>query len=260
MNRLFAAVAAFAGVLCAQTPIPGSASTGTISGLVTGPTGKPVIGAPVWAIRTFSVTPTKSPIMATLPTDVNGRYYFPSLVAGSYRICVTADGAALLDPCSWSANPPIWNLRAGQNAEIDVAMTRGVFLHLRFDDPKASAVALQQSTGAPPIRVRARSGSGRAITFFEIAKDANGRNFRALLPFGETAQLSIDSALVIVDQTGKPTAGVAVSIPATLNAAGTVTSGVQVTDPAQTSASPPTPGGSSPTALQQYQTIRFTVQ
>jgi len=126
---------------------------GTISGLITDPQGRAVTGVPVWAIRTFALSPTSDPISAAVLTDSNGGYYFPSLVPGSYRICVTADGQGLLDPCAFSDTPPIWNLQTGQSAEIDVAMQRGAFVHLRFDDPNGNAAAAQKSSAVSPIRV-----------------------------------------------------------------------------------------------------------
>jgi hypothetical protein len=230
----------FVGTLHAQ-----SGATGSIVGMVTDPQGQPVIGATVWAIRTWAPAPTSDPVAVTTGTALNGMYEALGLVPGSYRICVTADGAGLLDPCAWSTKPPVWNLLSGQIANINIALTRGTFLHLRFDDFNGVAAAAQQSTGRPPIRVRAQSGSGRAVDFFEIARDANGRNFRALIPVGEAVQFAIYADFSVVDQNGLATAGVTIQAPNVTQTPGPV----QTPGPIQ-----------GPGAVPQEQTIRFSVQ
>src|SRR5580658_4903524 len=89
MIRVRVAISVFVVTLCAQTAV--GQSIGSITGLVTNPQGQPVIGVPVWAIRTFALAPTTEPISTTVSTNTAGRYQFPPLVAGSYKVCVTGD-------------------------------------------------------------------------------------------------------------------------------------------------------------------------
>jgi hypothetical protein len=69
--------------------------------MVTDPKGNAVVGAKIWAIRTFSAAAVSAPIVTTADTDAKGAYLVSGLPPASYRICVSAEGAM-----------PMANLRA----------------------------------------------------------------------------------------------------------------------------------------------------
>jgi hypothetical protein len=176
--------------------------TGSIQGLVLNPTGEPVPGAMIWAIRTFSTTLVSAPIMVSVNTDTKGTYTFPALAPGSYRICVGAEGAMLLDPCSWSMNPPIWNLESGQSATLNIPLMAGAFVHVRVDDPSGAMTKLEQSSKGSALIVSGALSSGQRIHFLEVVTEATGRTFRALVPVGNSVQVQLGTALSVKDALG----------------------------------------------------------
>ncbi len=186
-------------LLVASLSAPGQSvlsGYGSVSGSITDSQGNAVV-ALVWAIRTFSATPTSAPITNTAEINPLGQYRFLSLAPGSYRICVDAIAAGFLDPCQWSDNPPVINLVAGQAATVNVALNKGSFVHVRIDDPNGSATTLEKTVGGPALTVQGRSASGRLVYFPEVARDASGRNYRALIRVGETLQVTATSRLTV---------------------------------------------------------------
>ncbi len=198
-----------AGSIQAQSPGARTGSTGSIGGTVTDPKGNIVVGVKVWAIRTFSSILTSDPIEATADTNPMGMYSFPALAPASYRLCVSAEGAMLLDPCSWSGQPPVWNLEGGQVAIANLKLARGTFVHVRVDDPNGAITTKEQASSGPALLISGASSSGRRIQFMPVVSDASGRNFRALVPSGEAVQLQFTTDLKVMDLLGNP-----VSLPA----------------------------------------------
>ena len=181
----------------------------SIQGVVVNPTGEPVAGAMIWAIRTFSSAPVTAPVVVSVNTDANGVYLFPNLAPASYRICVGAEGAMLLDPCGWSPNPPVWNLESGQAARVNIQLVRGVFVHVRVDDPSGAMTKLEQSSSGSALIVSGSSSSGRRIHFLEAATDATGRTFRALVPTGASVQVQLGTPLSVKDGLGNSVSSIA---------------------------------------------------
>jgi len=188
----------------AKTPSPGS-----IQGLVTDPTGKPVAGTAVWAIRAFSSVPVSVPISVAVNTDAKGFYLFPTMAPASYRICVGSEGAMLLDPCAWSANPPIWNLESGQSAKVNIELVQGVFVHVRVDDPSGAIAKVEQSSSGSAFIVSGLSTSGQRVHFLEVVSDASGRTFRALIPSGNNVQVQLSTPLSVTDALGNSVSSIA---------------------------------------------------
>jgi Carboxypeptidase regulatory-like domain len=201
------------------------ATAGSIQGLVTDPTGKPVAGTAIWAIRTFSLAPVSAPISVSVNTDAKGFYLLPTMAPASYRICVGSEGAMLLDPCAWSANPPIWNLESGQAAKVNIELVQGVFVHVRIDDPSGAIEKAEQSSNGSALVVSGLSASGQRVHFIEVVNDATGRNFRALVPTGDSVQVQLGTPLSVTDALGNSvssvtTPGVATPVAVTSTASG----------------------------------------
>ena len=87
--RTLTTLLAAAAILCFMTPMPQAqtATTGQIVGVVTDPTGALVVGAKV------AVT-SDAGVRREVTTGGNGRYAFPLLDPGAYRIEVTSSGFA----------------------------------------------------------------------------------------------------------------------------------------------------------------------
>ena len=179
-----------------------SARTGSIQGVITDSKQNAVIGAKVWAIRVFSPAAVAGPMVTSTDTDEKGAYQISGLARASYRICVYAENVMLLDPCTWSNQPPLWNLESGQAATLNIALATGQFVHVRVDDPKGTITSAEQKTGALAISMSGVSADGHGTNFVQISNDSAGRNFRALVPNGATVSLQIGSLLNVVNQSG----------------------------------------------------------
>lgn len=217
---IVSAVFAHGQAVSAKSP----ASPGSIQGLVTDSTGKPVTGTAVWAIRAFSSAPVSAPISVSVNTDAKGFYLFPTMAPASYRICVGSEGAMLLDPCAWSANPPIWNLESGQSAKVNIELVQGVFVHVRVDDPSGAIAKAEQASNGSALIVSGSSTSGQRIHFLEVFSDASGRTFRALVPTGDTVQVQLGTSLSVKDPLGNSVNSVAtpgVTTPVAVSSNGT---------------------------------------
>ena len=130
--RTLIAVLVFGSALSAQT-------TGSITGVISSATdGTIVPGASVSAIRLFSATPTTAPLVTTASTDTQGAYRFDGLPPASYRLCVYPGDTLLLDPCSWSDQPPLWNLTRGETATVNISLAVGQFIHVQVADPNGN--------------------------------------------------------------------------------------------------------------------------
>jgi len=176
--------------------------TGSLSGAVTDPNGNAVVGATVWAIRTFSAAAESAPITATAQTDSKGTYRFAGLAPASYRICLSAEGWMLLDPCTWSANPPAWNLEGGQAATVNLAPVRGTFIHVRVDDPAGAIAKKELANNAVALTLSGVSNTGPRIHFMQMVNEPTGRTFRALVPIGTTVQMQFGTDLNVVNSLG----------------------------------------------------------
>jgi len=166
------------------------------------PSGNVVIGATVWAIRTFSAAAVSAPITATAQTDSNGTYRFAGLAPASYRICLSAEGWMLLDPCTWSANPPAWNLEGGQAATVNLTPVRGAFIHVRVDDPGGAMAKEEQANSTIALTLSGVANSGPRIHFMQMVNEPTGRTFRALVPIGATVQMQIGTDLNVINSVG----------------------------------------------------------
>ena len=199
---LTATVAAYAQVAVA---VP----TGTIQGTITDSSGYPVIGVKVWAVRVFAPTAVTAPVEVSADTNANGAYQITGLPGASYRICVSAENAMMLDPCSWSPNPPLSNVQSGQAATVNVALKLGTFVHVRIDDPNGAMASAEQAKSVPAIQLAGSFGTGTRVQFKQVFSNATGRNFRALVPNGATITLQVSSSLAVVDQLGNSVAAAA---------------------------------------------------
>ncbi len=124
MKRRANSSPALAGILlvASTTYAQGSMSlkptgtTGQISGFVHDDTGRFVPGATVLLSRTLPIAGVAGARSFATSTDSHGFYQISNLPTASYKICPSAPGMQLLDPCLWSAKHPLIHLQGGQNA------------------------------------------------------------------------------------------------------------------------------------------------
>jgi len=134
MRRLV--ISAWVVVLSAVALAQGAG--GTLTGVVTGPTGAPVPNAPVQA------TNRQGGAIVRAVTTADGRYRLAPLPAGSYDISISM-------PCC--AFEPFARqdiaIQAGQTRQLDVRLAEGVSLNTLGDDPGTLAAVLRNRAKVP---------------------------------------------------------------------------------------------------------------
>jgi hypothetical protein len=134
MRRL--AISAWVVILCEVLLAQGAG--GTLTGVVTGPTGAPVADAPIQAKN------RQSGAVARAVTAVDGRYRLAPLVAGSYDISISMPCCAF-DPFEQQDVA----IQAGQTRQLDVRLAEGVSLNTVGDDPGTLAAILRNRAKVP---------------------------------------------------------------------------------------------------------------
>jgi len=171
----------------ASTALDAQAGTGGLSGIVETQGGSPVGGAIVTYGR---LAPTRgkttpsilSPAMNTT-TDPKGRFAIQNLDTGTYLLCVEATGTAYLNPCHWSASPPMYEVTSGvaiSGAVIKV--TIGSLLPIAVNDPQQLIAAQAVGKAAPPL-IGAIGLSGVFIPAKLAASTNAGKSYTVTLPF-----------------------------------------------------------------------------
>ena len=178
-----------------------TSTTGQISGIVRDQTGIPVPAATVVVSRTFPITGVAGPRSFTTVTDSHGCYSVPNLPVGSYKVCPSAAGAQMLDPCLWTVKHPFWNVQGGQSATVNVALDKGQYVYVRVDDPGAKLPAAETATnGAPAVRVFVTGTHGTPLQLDEASRDPQGRNYWVLVPKGQDIPLQFDPGNLTVQR------------------------------------------------------------
>lgn len=203
MPRILGPALAVSMVAWAELP------TGRIEGKLQTESGEPVVGAVVTA------APRQAPADGSLGrpfqaiSGADGTFVLPQVPANVYWICANLAGSQLLDPCSWSAEPPSVDISDGSTrSEINIILQQGAFAYIRVQDAKR-ALQIDKKTGrassALMIGVFGPRGMARAR---QVLDDDQGHTFRILVPFDTPLQLQINPGqLQMADRAGKPLAG-----------------------------------------------------
>jgi len=131
-----------AWVVTLGTVLLAQGATGTLAGVVTGPTGAPVPDAPVQAKNRQSGAVVRG------ATASDGRYRLAPMPAGSYDISITM-------PCC--AYEPFARqdvaIAAGQTRQLDVRLAEGASFNTAGDDPGelASVIRKRQKVPSRPV-------------------------------------------------------------------------------------------------------------
>lgn len=174
------------------TSLKPTGTTGQISGIIRDSSGQVVPGALVLISRTFPITGVAGARSFSVSTDSRGFYQIANLPPGSYKVCPSALGMQLLDPCLWSAKHPLSNLQGGQTATVNVSLQAGGYVHVRIDDANAKIAASQKARNAPAVHLNVTGLHGTPIHLDEIAQDSQGRNYWVLVPQGTDVPLRLD--------------------------------------------------------------------
>jgi len=133
--RQFATVAA---LLIVGTALFAQGAGGTLTGIVTGPTGTPVADAPIQAKN------RQSGAVVRAATSADGRYRLAPTPAGAYDISITM-------PCC-AYQPFVQQnvaIGAGQTRQLDVRLAEGASFNTAGDDPGELAAALRKRQKVP---------------------------------------------------------------------------------------------------------------
>jgi hypothetical protein len=130
------AISAWVVILCEVLLAQGAG--GTLTGVVTGPTGAAVPDAPIQARNRQSGAIVRS------VTAVDGRYRLAPLASGSYDISISMPCCAF-EPFAQQDVA----LQAGQTRQLDVRLAEGVSLNTAGDDPGTLAAVVRNRAKVP---------------------------------------------------------------------------------------------------------------
>lgn len=125
-------------VVILNTLLLAQGAGGTVTGVVTGPTGAPVPDAPIQARH------RQSGAVIRAATAADGRYRLAPIPAGSYDISITM-------PCC-AFEPFVQQdvaIAAGQTRQLDVRLAEGASLNTAGDDPGELAAVIRKRAKVP---------------------------------------------------------------------------------------------------------------
>ncbi len=203
-----------------------SQNTAALSGIVTAQDdGKPIAAAIVQAVRS---TPIPAVAFNTV-SAANGSFSFSKMPAGTYRLCVQAQGTAFLNPCDWdlgrnSLKSPIAPsgttaaneviiAAAQQRANFALKVKRGTVVQINLNDSgqlaaaSASPSAPGVGKGAPHVMLGVIVPGGLIRPLTQVSKSAASSVHQAVIPFDTPVKLSVYSGqLQLAHEDGKPIA------------------------------------------------------
>jgi hypothetical protein len=189
-----------------------SASVGTLQGLVTDDTGKPLAGAEVRYRRLYQAVlgsghqvlpaPGEAVVQSKIATDANGAYVLPNLPVGDYLLCGDAPSLPYLDPCKWSISPRV-TVSPSLTTKRTLVLTKGVFLKVRIND----GARLLPQTKDGPIRagnllVGVKFANGAYLGAENTGVDTAGRDYQMIIPAGVPLKLWLFSRHVSLKDIG----------------------------------------------------------
>jgi hypothetical protein len=224
--RQFARVLLGATVLAAPVGAQSAARTSEISGVVKLKDGSPLASGLVTAQQVVTRAQTESASGASVLTGKDGSFRLTGLPGGSYRLCIFSPKDEVLDPCEWSAPPPLVQVAAGGAASgVSLVAARGVTLKIRIDDFSSAAPTRQKPRNDAYLQPGVRSADGAVHNCRLVASDRVGHSYEVVVPPGADLQFHADAYnLQVSDQFG---AAVSSSHPGPIRAdAATVAAGL----------------------------------
>ncbi|MCC6540115.1 MAG: carboxypeptidase regulatory-like domain-containing protein [Bryobacterales bacterium] len=162
----------------------------------------PAAGAPPAAANSASRSPA-----AALSAGPDGAFASGNLPAGLYRLCASAAGKELLDPCLWESRPtaPV-AVNGNPRTGLSVQLLRETTLSIRVDDA-TKAIAAAERSGQGHLLVGVWAANGGFHPARPATDDATGRTYSIALPAGRPARLTVNATgLRLRDASGKPLA------------------------------------------------------
>jgi hypothetical protein len=187
-------------VLWAQSISPGS-----IQGTVTDTQNKPIVGATVRIIRTFTLNEAVVPYSQSVKTASNGSFLAQGLPPGSYSYCAQMPGDGYVDGCHWGPPLPVVKLSAGQTLGAALRLDTGSILKVRVLDPSklVASVSSAGTPGNPPILMGVWDGQGHFLPVHSTGGDSAGLNYQLTVPFDTPLSFQIiSSSLKLADSAG----------------------------------------------------------
>jgi hypothetical protein len=188
------------------------AQAGSVTGLVTDESAKPIAGALITAHR--ATLPAAS---GSATAAVQGTFQIGGLAPGSYTVCVQVPGTDFLDTCEWAILPPRVDVKAGQAVTgLRFKLKKGAILHVRLNDPRKLLEPAASGKTVPYVLMGVQTAKGLLHPAALVSKDATGRTHAVMVPFDTPLKFTLYSPHVaLADEKGAP-AGHGPIVPITL--------------------------------------------
>jgi hypothetical protein len=208
--------------LACLASLPGTAAT--ISGTVTIPGGHGVRASLTIHDLSTPRTAGQKPFDHQFASKADGTFSLSGVPAGTYRICVDAPQANVLDPCLWSATQQTWTVSASQAVTgVVIEVQTGAMLRVHVNDPQAALPQPQGGIHGNALTIAVETDRKQHLNLRQLpaasaVASASGFDDYLIVPYDETVTLVTQSASVALsDQNGNALQGnaqtIAVHIP-----------------------------------------------
>ena len=186
----------FAQLQTGFTQVDAAALNGTagVAGVVDGvPPGK-TDQVRITVVRTEPASPLT---VASIGLGRDGAFGLTSLPPGTYRVCVQSSDGDFVDPCAWGLATPSVTVAGNQRiAAQRYALTKGVRLKVRIDDPNGHLQQKASETVVPHVLVGVLSPSGSLLPMVPTQANRAGLDYEMVIPLGTAIKFTTFSKLV----------------------------------------------------------------
>ena len=190
---------------CTFSIVPVSAA-GSISGVAKGADGTIITVGAVTASRQAGGARTRLEMTsASAAIRPDGSFTLPPLAYGAYQICAHSPGTAWLNSCEWGGKGTTASLTPTQvSVQVSIVLTKGALVTVRVNDAAQLLAAHEGKTPGAHLLIGVAGDSLNFSPADVVSQDAAGRNYRVLIPFDRTVNISVASAhFQLNDQTGR---------------------------------------------------------
>lgn len=187
-------------VLRAQEP----ATSAEIRGSVRIRGGTRVSNVFVTAIPTDTTLPVDRRMGQQVAANDKGEFTIKGVRGGKFKLCISATWEAVLDPCEWSASPPLVDVPDGATAlGVDIEVPKGQILRIHVDDPDRVIPTPVRPNPGKFIQLGVLSLNGAFHKARLVSTDRSGQNYELVVPTDSEFELVADTyRLEVRDEAG----------------------------------------------------------
>ncbi len=192
-----------------------SVSAATISGTVTLPDNHGVRASITIHDLSTPRTVGNKPFDHQFASKADGTFSITGVPARTYRFCVDAPQANVLDPCLWSPSQPTWTVGANTVlTNVAIPVETGAQLRVHVNDPEGALPAAVGGVHGEALRMMVVTGQKRYHNLRLYGLSGGSEDHYVVVPYEQPVTLVTQSAsLALSDEKGNRFTGDAQNVP-----------------------------------------------